>query len=79
LVDEADAAATDKLVVGRRVRIFPGTSDERRGTIVEDFGSDPAHGVDIGSQHIVDASRRWAIQLDDGDLAFIDSSDLVAE
>jgi hypothetical protein len=46
---------------------------------VEDFGSDPAHGVDIGSQHIVDASRRWAIHLDDGDLAFIDSSDLVAE
>jgi hypothetical protein len=78
-VDETDAAATGGFVVGSRVRIFPGTSDERCGTIVEDFGTDPAYGIDIGSHHIVDASRRWAIHLDDGDLAFIDSSDLAAE
>jgi hypothetical protein len=36
----------------------------------------PANGVDIGGQHIADASRRWAITLDDGTLVFVDSFQL---
>lgn len=71
-----DAAATTRLAVGNRVRVYPGTSDERSGFIVEDFGDDAGYGVDVGSQHIADASRRWAITLDDGDLVFVDSSEL---
>lgn len=60
--------------VGSRVRVYPGTSDERWGIILDDFGDDVGYGVDIGSRHFVDASRRWAITLDDGNLVFVDSS-----
>jgi hypothetical protein len=63
-------------VVGSWVRVYPGTSDERPGIIVEDFGDDAGYGVDVGSQHIAGASRRWAITLDDGDLVFVDSLEL---
>ncbi|WP_236591220.1 hypothetical protein [Mycobacterium paraintracellulare] len=66
------------MTVGSRVRVNPGTSDERSGTIVEDFGDDAGVGVDVGSQHIADPSRRWAIILDNGSLAFVDSSNLLA-
>jgi hypothetical protein len=34
------------------------------------------YGVDVGSQHIADASRRWAITLDDVGLVFVDTSEL---
>ena len=72
----SDAAAMIDFAVGGRVRVYPGTSDERWGIIVEDFGEDAGYGVDVGSQHIADASRRWAITLDDGGLVFVDSSEL---
>jgi hypothetical protein len=72
----SDAAATIDFAVGGRVRVYPGTSDERWGIIVEDFGEDAGYGVDVGSLHIADASRRWAITLDDGGLVFVDSSEL---
>jgi hypothetical protein len=72
----ADTAATADFAVGRRVRVYPGSSDEISGIIVEDFGDDAGYGVDIGGHHIADASRRWAITLDDGNLVFADSSQL---
>jgi hypothetical protein len=72
----SDAAATIDFAVGGRVRVYPGTSDERSGIIVDDFGDDAGYSVDVGSQHIADASRRWAITLDDGGLVFVDSSEL---
>ena len=62
----SDTAATADFAVGGRVRVYPGSSDERSGIIVDDFGDDAGYGVDIGGQHIADASRRWAITLDDG-------------
>ena len=34
------------------------------------------YAVDIGTTHIADASRRWAVTLDDGSLVFVDSSDI---
>jgi hypothetical protein len=71
----SDAVATPDFAVGGRVRIYPGSSDERSGIIVDDFGDDAGYGVDIGDQHIA-ASRRWAITLDDGNLVFVDSSQL---
>jgi hypothetical protein len=72
----SDTAATADVAVGGRVRVYPGSSDERSGIIVEDFGDDAGYGVDVGSQHIADASRRWAVTLDDGGLVFVDSSEL---
>jgi hypothetical protein len=32
--------------------------------------------VHIGQHHVVDAARRWAVTLGDGDLVFVDSCDL---
>jgi hypothetical protein len=72
----SDAAAAADFAVGARVRVNPGSSDERSGIIVEDFGDDAGFGVDIGDQHIADASRRWAVTLDDGNLVFVDSFQL---
>ena len=72
----SDTATTADFAVGRRVRVYPGSSDERSGIIVEDFGDNIGYDVDIGNHHIADASRRWAITLDDGNLVFVDSFQL---
>jgi hypothetical protein len=72
----SDTGAAADFAVGRRVRVYPGSSDERSGIIVEDFGDDAGYDIDIGAQHIADAARRWAITLDDGNLVFVDSAQL---
>ncbi len=75
-----DSGETDgQLVVTMRVRVYPGTQDESRGVIVEDFGEMQAHAVDRGGQHFADPARRWAVQLDTGELVFVDTGQLVAE
>jgi hypothetical protein len=75
----SDAATTADFAVGRRVRVYPGSSDERSGIIVDDFGDDVGYDIDIGTVHIADAARRWAITLDDGNLVFVDSFQLANE
>ena len=62
--------------VGQRVRVYPGSSEERDGVIVEDFGDSAGYAVTVGHTHIADPSRRWAINLDDGTLVFVDTTDL---
>ena len=62
--------------VGQRVWVYPASSDERCGVIVEDFGDQPGFAVAIGDTRIADASRRWAVTLDDGTLVFVNSTDL---
>ncbi|OOK65330.1 hypothetical protein BZL29_7795 [Mycobacterium kansasii] len=62
--------------LGQRVRVYPGSSDERLGTVVEDFGDSSGHAVIIGNARIAEPSRRWAIELDDGNLIFADTVDL---
>jgi hypothetical protein len=62
--------------VGRRVRVYPGRSDERLGVIVDDFGDSPGSAVIVGSTRIAEPGRRWAIALDDGGLVFADTADL---
>lgn len=59
--------------VGQRVR----TTVEPRvtGEIVDDFGSLAGAEVVIDSATTV-RSRRWAVQLDDGDLQFLDDDDI---
>ena len=52
---------------------------ESRGIIVEDFGEMAAQPVEISGQHFADPARRWAVQLDTGDLVFVNTDQLVAE
>ena len=67
------------VAVNVRVRVYPGTDGEIRGTVVEDFGDMAGHAVDIGENHIVDPARRWAVALDAGGLVFVDSDQLAAD
>jgi hypothetical protein len=67
------------VAVNARVRIYPGTDREVRGTVVEDFGDLAGHEVDIGENHIVGPARRWAVALDAGGLVFVDSDQLAAD
>jgi hypothetical protein len=65
--------------VAMRVRVHPGTDSEGRGVVIEDFGEAAGHAVDVGSQHIADAARRFAVVLDTDSLVFVDSDDVVPE
>jgi hypothetical protein len=67
------------VAVNARVRVYPGTDGEVRGTVVEDFGDLAGHAVDIADNHIVGPARRWAVTLDAGGLVFVDSDQLVPE
>jgi hypothetical protein len=67
------------IAVGTPVRVFPGTEDERHGTVVEDYGEMAGQAVEVGGDHIVDAARRWAVSLDDGSLVFVDSENIAAD
>jgi hypothetical protein len=64
------------LAVGQRVRVYPSSSDERFGVIVEDFGDSAGYAVTVANTRIAEPSRRWAIELDDGTLIFVDTADL---
>jgi hypothetical protein len=68
-----------RVAVNVRVRVYPGSDGEVRGTVVEDFGDLAGHAVDIGKNHIVAPARRWAVALDEGSLVFVDSDQLAAE
>ena len=72
----ADGSTDAVIAVGASVRVYPGTDREGWGLVVEDFGDSAGHSVDVGAHHIVDAARRWAVQLGDGNLVFVDSGDL---
>jgi hypothetical protein len=67
------------VAVNVRVRVYPGTDGEVRGTVVEDFGDLAGHAVDIGENHMVCPARRWAVALDAGGLVFVDSDQLAAD
>jgi hypothetical protein len=67
------------VAVNVRVRVHPGTDDEVRGTVVEDFGDLAGQAVAIGENHLVDPARRWAVALDEGGLVFVDSDKLAVE
>ncbi|MEX3646608.1 hypothetical protein [Mycolicibacterium porcinum] len=74
-----EVAVEVQLGVGDRARVHPGTSEEQTGVVVEDFGDDAGLPVDVGGHHIADAARRWAVSLDDGNLVFVDDTDIVAD
>ena len=66
------------LAVNMRVRVYPGTDTESPGVIMEDFGDLAGLAVDLGGCHIAPA-RRWAVQLDTGNLVFVNSDQLAPE
>ena len=66
------------LAVNMRVRVYPGADAESPGVIVEDFGELAGQAVDLGGCHIAPA-RRWAVQLDTGNLVFVDTDHLVPD
>lgn len=68
-----------EVTITTRVRVFPSTDNEAHGVIVDDFGDDVGVPVDIGGDRIAAAARRWAVMLDDDNLVFVDSPDLVPE
>lgn len=67
-----------EIKVDAPVRVYPGTSREVQGLVVEDFGDIAGHAVDVGEHHIVDAARRWAVRLADGSLVFVDDGDVAS-
>ena len=69
----------EEFAVDQRVRVYPDSSDEARGVIVEDFGAMQAHAVDLGGERFADPARRWAVVLDSGDLVFVDTDQLISE
>ena len=74
-----EAAAQDaerEVTVDAAVRVYPDTPREITGIVIEDFGDISGEAVDVGEHHIVDAARRWAVQLADGTLAFVDDADV---
>ena len=76
--DASGKAGDSRVAVNVRVRVYPGTDGEVRGTVVEDFGDLAGQAVDIGENHIVRPARRWAVALDAGGLVFVDSDQLGA-
>lgn len=60
---------------GEEVVVFPNTSRQALGRVIDDFGEGPGYAVDIGDR-TVDPARRWAVLTDDGGLVFVDTVDL---
>ena len=58
------------------MRVYPSSSDERLGVIVDDFGDSSGYAVTVGNTRIAEPSRRWAIKADDGNLIFADTADI---
>jgi len=65
-----------EVTVDAAVRVYPDTPREVTGIVIDDFGDISGQAVDVGEHHIVDAARRWAVQLADGTLAFVDDADV---
>jgi hypothetical protein len=67
-----------ELEVNAPVLVYPDTEQQQGGVIVEDFGPSAGHAVEVGENRIAAPARRWAVRLNSGDLAFVDSDDLRA-
>jgi hypothetical protein len=66
------------LAVNSPVLVYPETDKQQGGVILEDFGPSAGLPVEVGSNQIVGAARRWAVRLNSGDLVFVDSEQLRA-
>jgi hypothetical protein len=73
-----NSAEAGGLAVNTPVLVYPETAEQQGGVIVEDFGSSAGEAVEVGSNRIADAARRWAVRLNSGDLVFVNSDQLRA-
>jgi hypothetical protein len=72
------SGASAELAVNAPVLVYPETDEQQGGVIIEDFGQSAGEAVEVGSNRIADAARRWAVRLNSGDLVFVDSDQLKA-
>lgn len=77
-VDEGSGVPAN-VAVDARVCVFPSTDEEAHGVVVEDFGEFVGVPVEIGGDRIAGPARRWAVKLDDDNLVFVDSEQIVAD
>lgn len=64
------------IAVGASVLVYPGTDDELHGSVVEDFADLAGTAVEVAGERIVEPARRWAVNLDDGGLVFVDDDSI---
>lgn len=69
----------DGIAVDTRVIVYPGTDNELHGVVVEDFADLAGTAVEIAGERIVGPARRYAVNVDDGGLVFVDDDSIVAE
>ncbi|WP_234790742.1 MULTISPECIES: hypothetical protein [Mycolicibacterium] len=67
------------IAVDTRVVVYPGSDEELHGTVVEDFADLAGTAVEIAGERIVGPARRWAVNVDDGGLVFVDDDSIVLE
>jgi len=77
-MEQTMADTPEGFSIDMHVRVYPGTDREKRGVVVEDFGDTVGEAVHIADTHIAGPARRWAVQLENGDLVFVDDDELVA-
>ncbi|MGV9798426.1 hypothetical protein ACWDTP_10235 [Mycobacterium sp. NPDC003449] len=62
-----------------RVVVYPGSDQELHGIVVEDFADLAGTAVEVAGERIVGPARRWAVNLDEGGLVFVDDDSIVVE
>jgi hypothetical protein len=78
---EAEVAEGDdvSVAVDMPVVVYPGTDQELKGTVVEDFGEMAGSVVEVAGQRIAEAARRWAVDLENGNLVFVDDDSIAVD
>lgn len=76
-VNDSDSGEiAEEVAVGSSVIVYPGTDEELHGTVVEDFADLAGTAVEVAGERIVGPARRWAVNLDDGGLVFVDDDSI---
>ncbi|WP_217160239.1 hypothetical protein [[Mycobacterium] fortunisiensis] len=76
-VNDSDSdQVAGEIAVGASVLVYPGTDDELHGSVVEDFADLAGTAVEVAGERIVEPARRWAVNLDDGGLVFVDDDSI---
>lgn len=69
-------AIAGEIAVDTHVLVYPGTEGELRGIVVEDFADLAGTAVEIAGERIVGPARRWAVNLDEGGLVFVNDDSI---
>ena len=75
-VDDDAEEVADGIAVGAAVIVYPGTDEELHGLVVEDFADLAGTAVEVAGERIVEPARRWAVNVDDGGLVFVDDDNI---